>query len=47
MCMEDCLPLDNALAADLLVGEAFAHMSLCIRYAGNSLSVSDAQVEGK
>lgn len=46
MCMENCLPFDNALATDLL-GEAFSRMSLGIRYAGNSLSVSDAQMEGK
>ena len=44
--MENCLPFDNALAADL-VGEVFAYVSLSIRYAGNSLSISDAQVEGK
>ena len=45
--MENCLPFGNALAADLLVGKAFAHMSLSTRYAGNSLSISDAQMEGK
>lgn len=44
--MENCLPFDNTLAAGL-VRETFVHMPLSTRYAGNSLSVSDAQVESK
>ena len=45
--MENPRLLEEVLAADLLVGEAFAHMLLSIRCAANSLSISDAQVEGK
>lgn len=42
--MENCLPFEGALGAHP-VGEAFALMSLSIRYA--DYSVSDAQVEDK
>lgn len=44
--MENCLPFEGALGAGP-VGEAFALVSLSIRYANYSLSISDAQVEGK
>lgn len=46
MCVEKQLPFDKALVADT-IEETFAHMSLCIRYTGNLLSIYDAWVEGK
>lgn len=46
MFMENCLPFEGALGADP-AGQTFALMSLGIRYANYSLSISDAQVEGK
>lgn len=45
--MEKHLRFDNARVTDLPVRKAFAHISLGIRYAAKSPSVSDAQVEGK
>lgn len=44
--MENCLPFEGALGADP-AGEAFGLVSLSIRNANYSLSISNAQVEGK
>lgn len=46
MLVETCLPFERALGTDP-VGEAFALMCRSIRYADYSLSITDAQVEGK